>query len=130
MVIAWDKDEVTLDAGSKQEWKAIVSQRLDLLAEGYGGAVVELHACEDQWQAVERPVRLEHVEQVANARLLDVAEEDGVVDVPEGIDVAEAHLQGRAVAVVIGHGRAILAGQDRPHLIGGGRVGGLVDHAA
>src|SRR5690606_23903681 len=42
--------------------------------------------------------------------LLDVAEEDGVVDVLERIDVAEAHLQSRAVAVGIGHRTAILAG--------------------
>ena len=51
-----------------------------------------------------RLVRLEDVEQVPDPGLLDVAEEDGVVDVPEGIDVAEAHLQRRAVAEVIGHG--------------------------
>lgn len=83
---------------------------LDLLTEGDRRPVVELDARKDQGQAVERPIRLEHVEEVADARLLHVAEEDRVVDVLERIDVAEAHLQGRAVAIGIGHRIAILAG--------------------
>ena len=86
---------------------------LDLLAEHDRRAEVELDARQDQRQALEGHVGLEDVEQVADPRLLDVAEEDRVVDVPEGIDVAEAHLQRRAVAEVIGHGAAILDGRDR-----------------
>ena len=54
---------------------------------------------QDERQAIERHVGLQDVEQVANPRQLDVAEEDRVVHVPEGVDVAEAHLQRRAVAV-------------------------------
>ena len=75
-----------------------------------GRAEVELDAGQDQRHALERFVRLEDVEQVPDPGQLDVAEEDRVVDVPERIGVAKAHLQGRAVAEVIGHGAAILAG--------------------
>ena len=69
-----------------------------------GRSVVELDARQDQRQAIEWLVWLEHIEQVLDTRQLDEAVEDRVVDVPEGIDVAEAHLQRRAVAEVIGHG--------------------------
>ncbi len=75
-----------------------------LLAERDRRAKVELDPCEDQWQSVERLIRLEDLEQVLDSGQLDVAEEDRVVHVPEGIGVAEAHLQCRAVAEVIGHG--------------------------
>jgi hypothetical protein len=54
---------------------------------------------------VEWLARRQDVEQVADTRLLDVAEEDRVVHVPERIDVAESHLERGAVAELIGHGR-------------------------
>ncbi len=67
-------------------------------------AKVELDARQDQRKSVERLIRLQHLEQVLDSGELDVAGEDGVVDVAERIGVAEAHLQRRAVAEVIGHG--------------------------
>ena len=83
-----------------------VDARLDrhVLAERDRGAEVELDARQDERQAIERHVGLQDVQQVADPRQLDVAEEDRVVHVPEGVDVAEAHLQRRAVAELIGHG--------------------------
>src|SRR5688500_5920519 len=81
---------------------------LDLLAEHDRRAEVQLDACQDQRHPLERLVRLEDVEEVPDPGQLDVAEEDGVVDMPERVGVAKAHLQGRAVTKLIGHGAVIL----------------------
>ena len=48
--------------------------------------------------------------QIADPGELDVGGEDGVVHVPEGVDVTEPHLDARAVAEVVSHGGPILQG--------------------
>ena len=53
-------------------------------------------------------LHLQDVDQIADPGELDVGGDDGVVHVPEGVDVTEPHLDARAVAEVVSHGGPIL----------------------
>ena len=80
---------------------------LDRVAEQDGRQVVDLDHGQDERHAADR-VDAQHVDEVAHARLLDVAGDDRVVDVPKCVDVAEPHLDARAVAEFVAHGGTIL----------------------
>jgi glutamine---fructose-6-phosphate transaminase (isomerizing) len=78
---------------------------LERLAEVCARAEVDLHARDDEQQALEG-LDAEHVADVADARVLDVGEIDRVVDVAERVEVAERDLLRVHVAVPV-HGRMV-----------------------
>src|SRR6185503_14644286 len=79
-------------------------------AEHHLREVVDLEHRQDERHADRVGAGAEDVAQVEDATLFDVRGNDGVVDVAERVEVAEAHVEARAVTEFIDHGKPILHG--------------------